>query len=544
MGLKNELCRASSGLFVRNLGWKVTPKGSYMQHKFYLGREEAKAKLANLRLEQLWKQVGARWERENQFELYPTDRPVWDPVTFAIAEAIRNGEAVARVPLPPPYSALIPENSHIGDWLHRLQNDFTGIKVELLNQKAQEDSEECCKKEGKYLLDLGRRMSHQRIGGETLRNALNAYSQWIPSKYVDVEKKPTAWSATQVRQIAFMRRILPDCELADLNVERIEEMIEILRLRPSGETGKAVSVSWTQNCIKQFRHFLRWLNKSSQFEWRRPTDLELSRVRIPLTLEEKSARGRSAQVQTYAPDELKALWHHGAPFQRLLLLLAMNCGFGRAEVASLETADVLLRRKHPHEREVGWDSSPEDSWIFFLRHKTGVYGEYKLWPETVQAIEWWLLQRAEIASAPQMTALLVNRNGNRYDAPTKGNHPNFQIPNSWFRLTHQVRKTQPGFRALSFNKLRKTAGNLVRQAADGEIAAVFLCHGTPVKADELLDLYTNRPYAKVFAAVDRVGDKLRPLWSEVSDPCQTRFPTRQRRARWKSATGLHDGSRL
>jgi hypothetical protein len=179
---------------------------------------------------------------------------------------------------------------------------------------------------------------------------------------------------------------------------------------------------------------------------------------------------------------------------------------------------VHLRRKHPHEREVGWESSPDDSWIFFVRHKTGVYGEYKLWPETVQAIEWWLRKRAQIAPVPNTTTLLVNRNGHRYDTPTKGNHPNFQIPNCWFHLTKQIKKKQIGFRSLSFNKLRKTAGNLVRQVADGEIAAVFLCHGTPVKADELLEMYTNRPFAKVFAAIDRVGEKLRALWSEVSDP--------------------------
>ena len=518
MGVKQGLCRASSGLFVRNLGWKVTPAGGYAQHKFYLGREEAKAKLASLRLEQLWKQVGVRWEREKKSELNPTDRPVWDPVTFAIAAAIRNGEAVARVPLPSPLSAFIPESPFVGDWLNRLQDDISVIKIELLDQKAQDHSQEFRQKHGKYLLDLGRRMMHQRLGGETLRNALDAYSQWIPSKFVDLAKKPTAWSGTQARQIAFIRRSLPDCELGELSTERIEELIEILRLRPNGGDGKPVSISWTQNCLKQFRHFLRWLSKAPAFAWKRPSDLELSRVRIPLTPEEKSARARSSQVQTYTTDELKVLWTHASAFQRLLLLLALNCGFGRAEVASLETADVHLRRKHPHERELGWESSPEDSWIFFVRHKTGVYGEYKLWPETVRAIEWWLRQRAEIAADSNKTTFLVNRNGQRYDAPTKGNHANFQIPNSWFRLTTRIRKKDSGFRALSFNKLRKTAGNLVRQAADGEVAAVFLCHGTPVKADDLLDLYTNRPFAKVFATIDSVGERLRRLWVGVPEP--------------------------
>src|SRR5262249_60105608 len=38
------------------------------------------------------------------------------------------------------------------------------------------------------------------------------------------------------------------------------------------------------------------------------------------------------------------------------------------------------------------------------------------------------------------------------------------------------------------------------------------------KSDELLDLYTNRPFARVFEAVERVGEQLRPLWAGVAEP--------------------------
>ena len=51
-----------------------------------------------------------RWQRENGYELQPTDRPVWDPVTIEVAEAIRQGKAVARVTLPMPLSVMIPES--------------------------------------------------------------------------------------------------------------------------------------------------------------------------------------------------------------------------------------------------------------------------------------------------------------------------------------------------------------------------------------------------------------------------------------------------
>lgn len=516
MATKKELCRAANGVFVRNIGWKVKSMGGYAQHKFYLGRDESKATLASLRLEQLWQQVCKRWQRENSCEIYPTDRPVWDEVTLAIAEAVRIGEAVARVPLPVPFSVMIPECPMIGDWLDRLQDDITVIKVELRDEKAQAHSEEFLQKQGQRLLEMGRRMLHKRAGGETLGAALDAYSRWLGSKYIDIDKRPTPWCGTQTRMIEFVKRHLPNCSLGELGTERVEQFFDVLRLRPNGENGKPVSVSWTQSCIKLFRRFLRWLSKAPEFSWKRPADLEWSRLRIPLTTEEKSAVMRSTQVETYSLDELQTLWEFGSPFQRLLLLLALNCGFGRAEVASLEIGEVSLRCQHPHAQQIGCVTSAEDSWIFRIRHKTGVYGEYKLWPKTVEAVDGWLRQRLGIHTAA--TTLLVNGKGQRYDAPTKGNHANFQICNNWARLTEQIRKVEKGFRRLSFNKLRKTAGNLIRAEAGGEIAAVFLCHGTPVKADDLLDVYTNRPFAKVFQAIDRLGERLRPLWVAGSAP--------------------------
>jgi hypothetical protein len=59
---------------------------------------------------------------------------------------------------------------------------------------------------------------------------------------------------------------------------------------------------------------------------------------------------------------------------------------------------------------------------------------------------------------------------------------------------------------------------LIRAEAGGEVAGVFLCHGTPVRSDNLLDVYTNRPFAKVFEAIDIVGQRLNPIWSSVETP--------------------------
>ena len=47
---------------------------------------------------------------------------------------------------------------------------------------------------------------------------------------------------------------------------------------------------------------------------------------------------------------------------------------------------------------------------------------------------------------------------------------------------------------------------------------MFLSHGNPVRADAQLDRYTNRPFARVFGAIERIGERLRPQWAKVPDP--------------------------
>ena len=48
---------------------------------------------------------------------------------------------------------------------------------------------------------------------------------------------------------------------------------------------------------------------------------------------------------------------------------------------------------------------------------------------------------------------------------------------------------------------------------------MFLCHGKPVKGDDLLDVYTNRPFADVFRALRQLERDLKPVFDAApSDP--------------------------
>ena len=274
MAKKDKLCMASSGLFVRNIGWKRTT-GGYAQHKFYLGRDEAKAELAGRRLEQLWKEVRLRWERESRGRVdgpvalhymaeLPTilteqevekgatpptttpspmgltdvwevgDRAVWTDVTLAIADAVRNGEAVARMPLPLPMSAMVPDSPHITAWLDDLGRDFTGIKIELREEDGQAKAQDQLQKHGERLVEAGRRIIQKVTGGGTLHAAFDAYSTWVGSKYVGTGRQVTPWGATQGRQVAFVKRHLADMSLGEMDAARIDDLLGVLQRRPSG----------------------------------------------------------------------------------------------------------------------------------------------------------------------------------------------------------------------------------------------------------------------------------------------------------------------
>jgi hypothetical protein len=162
------------------------------------------------------------------------------------------------------------------------------------------------------------------------------------------------------------------------------------------------------------------------------------------------------------------------------------------------------------------------SWIKRLRYKSHVYGEWRLWDATIAGIHWYLARRPQ-SDDP---ALILTEKGKPLTAPTAGNNRNQRVQNVWKRLRDRITKDHPRFPALSFNKLRKTAGDMVKRASDGEIAAVFLCHGQTVKTDDLADVYTNRHFDKVFQAQEAVGQHLAGMFAKVADPFPAAYQNR------------------
>ena len=119
--------------------------------------------------------------------------------------------------------------------------------------------------------------------------------------------------------------------------------------------------------------------------------------------------------------------------------------------------------------------------------------------------------------------LLLNDNGHSYTKQTKGRNANHKLTSYWTRLLKRVRREHPEFRKLPQECLRDTVANMIRQdfknvgSNSSEIASIYLCHGKPYKTDNLLEVYANRPFGKVFEACLWLQDKLKPMFDATPD---------------------------
>lgn len=483
----------TGGQFYREIGKRENGRPV----RFYLGVDESQALARVSRLEALWNGVVTWWNDLNAGKAAHTEFPCWDETTLALGRAIGRGEW--SVTLDPPRL----DTDSLAVWLSPLRIYFPMIQVIVADPSKAEEGNRALKdvwqkqvenEEAVHAHEMRKiKTNAAPFGGkvvtkETLHDALDAYKAWIEKSFVDIEGVTTQSGKKQGERAARIRRYAKDVPLSDFGIDEIDAIIEFWRTRPrkpgtkARPNGSPYAFTLCKHTIRLFKHFLRWLHKEKSFPWKKPVDLDLDRIKIVPDAETKY------KIETYDKDELALLWQYASLFERKLLLLALNCGFSISEIGSLDWREV------------------EGDHIKGLRPKTKVYGEFKLWDMTRQAL-----------GTPKKQGLVfVTESGLSLIAKTAGNNTSAKIPAAWGRLVSRVRKHHPDFRWFGFHHLRKTAGNQVRKLADGETMGVFLRHGKPVKTDALAGSYSNPDFTKVFAA----QDKLWELWKDIFTPLE------------------------
>ena len=503
--------------YQRDCGYtaKSTDNGdiAFKQPRFYLGKNETEARQRSVQLDKVWDAVVSRWQRD-----HTTPRPVWDTTTLAIARAVSKGETTVRLELPPALKGNTAEEASSVSvlWLQLLQRDFPFILLTLADEtteaKGKEfwaglaDNAQAEARTATARAEDYRNLSSKSKAGATLHQALDAFVKAVEQQHQRADGQGASeYARTVGKDVQRIKEHQADIPLAGFDLPAIDNLLTYWRNRPNTKKGKPAAVDTVRNTIKRIRSFVRWLHRSS-FNWRKPADYEVEPIRIKRTAAERAKIVNG--VDFWTVEELTALWQAATPIVRLWILLGLNCGFAEAELSTLQKEEVRLNIAHPEFKDIN------GSFIFRIRGKTGVYGEWKLWKETEEAIRWYLSRRPDTKE----TALVVNRNGRALNTPTAGGNRNGTIPNVWGLTLDRAEKDNPNFNRLPFKYLRKTSGKFIRRIAGGEMQRVFHARGNPVENDKQASAYSDPYFVDVFNALNKFREMLSPMFASVSDP--------------------------
>lgn len=508
-----KLGRDARGNYQRDIGQETKQSGKVGQHRFYFGADPHQSQIRCLHVLRCWDNVEARWNKRERNPARWGERPLWNKTTAALAVAVANGSDEYN--LEPSqvfaYGGLEPREGtgfkgaegHLLPWFRELQEDFPMIRLRQVGDWPH-DSIDRQRRHAKEKAEELMRYADGPVqeSGQTLHKALNAFSAWIADsgKYQAEDSDGLSQHGRAMqRQVRTIKEHAKDIPLEALDNDEITRWRSYWANRPATKAyankGQPVSRETALNHLKRISAFLTWLHKSKLFMWRRPEDYELEHMRIKDTQKDKARRVSAKQVSTYTAEQLATLWKYASSRERLWLVLSLNCGFGQAELVSLETEEVL------------------GDYIKRIRGKSGVYGEWKLWDVTGQALAWWKKRRPETDE----TAVIVSKHGKKLKT-TKGGNRCGAIANAWVKLTRKIKVDKPDFPQLSFNKLRKTGGNLVRGKAGGEMMRIYHARKKTVTSDDEAERYSDRPFAKLFDVLDAIRADLSLVFDAVADP--------------------------
>src|SRR5271157_5338043 len=494
------------GRYRRMIGWKIE-NGKRVQRPFYLGTDLDHAKARYLRVRELWAHLERTHKESLTFGLNskfdpPEDEPeyLWDSQSLWVARELAAGRVQNFVPEE-------PEVYEAGkaSWQLVIEDQQKWLPLPLANAAPQSSA--------------------------LLHEAIDRYVEHIQK--TDLEPTPegpqlTAFGYVKVEQARRIKSRQPDQPLSTLDLQGCQELLDYWRMRPLTEPrfekpSKPMERRYCENHIAELNWFFRWLHKSKDFAWRKPEDFDELETRVKDLPDERTSI-EFLNVEVYSLDELAILNKYATPLERLLLLLGLNCGFKGAEQGTLRFEHLFLDKPHPHaamiREKTGFDIRPEDRFVLYSRNKSKVYGEFLLWPQTLEGLRWAAARHRRICDRKKVESsqLLLTDQGIPFFRRTQSTKNRSQIfVNKWAGLMKRIRKDHPDFPRYSFTTLRDTAADRIRHIAGGEVAAVFLMHGKPVKKDDLLDLYTNRPFGEVFKALRQLEQDLQPIFDAAPD---------------------------
>src|SRR5262249_36787863 len=262
---------------------------------------------------------------------------------LSIGAAVARGETVCTVALPSGVEGKPTEQQLL--WLYLLQRDFPGFTLRLpattsvgptvksLMDRA-EKVEQGAALEGKIFRAVAG--APAPACGQTLHQALDAFSLYVAECHKTADGRPNPTCRLHQRQTKQIKEHQADMSLSAFGLAEIEALVNYWRNRPLSQDGEPYAPDSVRDVIKRIKEFVRWLHRSP-FQWRKPEDLEWGYIRIPRNPVEDDLPD---ELPTYTIPELETLYEYASPFERLCMLLALNCGFGQDMILTLQKKSI------------------------------------------------------------------------------------------------------------------------------------------------------------------------------------------------------------
>lgn len=567
----------SQGHFHRQLGWKVNASGKRVQHKFRFGRDRSAAEIRETLLRRFWEAI--------EISTPAHQRATWTTLTLQIASQIAKGaERIMFDPLDDSETPAIYRRR-----LQIYQDQYPFLRFEPSDRQRYKrgltDNE--MHLDGVVLDGLSEQLTRRRMAyeksddfnhpvyptedqvasviafqsytssneakqttkpddGKTLHQAFDAYIEWIKEEYYQPDSEALSdYGHTRLGHFKTLKERHDECPLTEVNFDKVEAMYRYWRRRPVSNAharkGKPISRNTARHMLGALGQFFKWLNRSQNFIWRKPDGFEDLDKTIHVPASE--LKGEIRQVNLFQIDELVTLNRFATIEERIYLMLGLNCGFGPKEIATLTIGECFLNQGLPKVEQELFDfpTTVDQSFISLVRNKTTILGKYLLFAQTAGLLQDVMQKRMAIPDLGPDAPLLLDPKLRPLDYRSPKGNPSRHVSNSFGKLKKRCETGGVPVSDLPFKCLRKTAGDLIRRFGDGEVSGIFLLHGSAVEKDKLADIYTNRPFGKVYRAIQEVENYLAPVFEASPTPLDEQPQAYTPRSIIDLITELHSG---
>lgn len=214
-------------------------------------------------------------------------------------------------------------------------------------------------------------------------------------------------------------------------------------------TRNAVSVGNEITRVKQFFH---WAWKSDLID--RPVKFgpEFARPSMRSIRLQRNSGGK----RTFTREQCHALLDECGVHLKAMVLVALNCGMGNSDLATLPI-DVI---------------DFQTGWVDYCRRKTGTQRRFRLWPETLIALQASLLRRP-VPDKGNEHLFFIRPSGKPWGVPEKSTCPISKRTRAALLNAEIYRK------GLSFYSLRHTFRTIADAVKDQPAADVIMGHTDP-----------------------------------------------------------------